>query len=210
MRLGQPMSALRDSSRALLVALVAALVTIALFMGMHLLIYRDSMELDTKPARRIVDIVMEDVQLTEHVSDELPDRPEDVPDELLAPPDPVLDQQHDLHDSALNMGLASLNPDISLQAGFAGDGEYLPIVKIAPVYPPAARSRGIEGYCIVQYIVTYSGAVRDPQVADCSHRFFERASLRASLKFKYKPRVVDGQPVEVSGVRNMFTYELED
>ncbi|MEC7960552.1 MAG: energy transducer TonB, partial [Pseudomonadota bacterium] len=38
---------------------------------------------------------------------------------------------------------------------------------------------------------------------------FERASLKAALKFKYKPRVVDGQAIEVAGVQNKFTYELE-
>ena len=37
---------------------------------------------------------------------------------------------------------------------------------------------------------------------------FEEASLRAALKFKYRPRVVDGLPVEVSGVRNQFVFEL--
>ena len=204
------MPALRAAPRLLAAAAAAALVTSGLFMAMQAMIHRDTVDFDLNPARRIADIVMEDVQITEHVSEELPERPEEVPDELAAPPDPVLDRQHELHENALNMGLGYLNPDISLQAGFSGDGEYLPIVKIAPVYPPAARSRGIEGYCIVEYVVSYSGAVRDSQVVDCSHRFFERASLRASLKFKYKPRVVDGQPVEVSGVRNMFTYELED
>jgi protein TonB len=30
------------------------------------------------------------------------------------------------------------------------------------------------------------------------------------LKFKYKPRVVDGVPVEVSGVKTRITFELED
>ena len=27
---------------------------------------------------------------------------------------------------------------------------------------------------------------------------------------KYRPRVVDGQPVEVTGVRNEFLYELDE
>ena len=193
-----------------LTVLGAALITAGLFIAMHLLIHRETVDLDLGSERRIADIIMEDRNITENISEELPERPEEVPEELLAPPDPVLDQQHEMHENVLHLGLASLNTDVSLQAGFSGDGEYLPIVKIAPVYPPAARSRGIQGYCIVQYTVTYSGAVRDPQVVDCSHRFFERASLRASLKFKYKPRVVDGEPVEVSGVRNMFTYELEE
>jgi protein TonB len=38
---------------------------------------------------------------------------------------------------------------------------------------------------------------------------FERASVKAAEKFKYKPRVVDGEAIEVAGVQNKFTYELE-
>ena len=38
---------------------------------------------------------------------------------------------------------------------------------------------------------------------------FEKASVKASLKFKYKPRVIDGEAIEVPGVQNKFTYELE-
>ncbi|MDA0651131.1 MAG: energy transducer TonB, partial [Proteobacteria bacterium] len=33
---------------------------------------------------------------------------------------------------------------------------------------------------------------------------------KASEKFKYKPRVVDGEAIEVAGVQNKFTYELEN
>ena len=83
-------------------------------------------------------------------------------------------------------------------------------MKVAPVYPRRAQSRGVEGYCIVEYTVTRSGAVRDPQPTDCQPSgYFESASVNAALKFKYKPRVVDGEPIDVAGVRNKFTYELE-
>jgi len=92
-----------------------------------------------------------------------------------------------------------------------GDGEYLPIVKVAPIYPRRAQSRGISGYCIVEYTVTTSGAIRDPRPVDCQPAgVFEDASVKASLKFKYKPRVVDGVAIEVGGVQNKFTYELEN
>ena len=92
----------------------------------------------------------------------------------------------------------------------SGDGEYLPIVKVAPIYPRRAQSRGISGYCIVEYTVTKTGSIRDPQPVDCQPSgVFESASVKASLKFKYKPRVVDGEAIEVAGVQNKFTYELE-
>jgi protein TonB len=39
---------------------------------------------------------------------------------------------------------------------------------------------------------------------------FDKASVKAAQKFKYKPRVIDGEPIEVPGVQNKFTYQLED
>ena len=58
--------------------------------------------------------------------------------------------------------------------------------------------------------MTKSGAIRDPHVVDCKPSgVFDRASVKAATKFKYKPRVVDGEAIEVAGVQNKFTYELE-
>ncbi len=105
---------------------------------------------------------------------------------------------------------ANINISIGTGTMAQGDGEYLPIVKVAPIYPRRAQTRGISGYCIVEYTVTTSGAIRDPRAVDCQPSgVFDKASVKASLKFKYKPRVVDGEPIEVAGVRNKFTYELE-
>lgn len=117
----------------------------------------------------------------------------------------------------LDMDIANLAPaanisiEISSSGMSTGDGEYLPIVKVAPIYPRRAQTRGISGYCIVEYTVTKTGAIRDPVAVDCDPSgVFERASVKAATKFKYKPRVVDGEPIEVAGVLNKFTYELEN
>ena len=92
----------------------------------------------------------------------------------------------------------------------AADGEYLPIVKIAPVYPAGAQARGIEGWCLVEFTVTTTGTTRDVKVVDADPKsIFNKTSINAALKFKYRPRVVDGEAVEVPGVRNLFRYELE-
>ena len=91
------------------------------------------------------------------------------------------------------------------------DGEFLPIMKVAPEYPRGAASRGIEGYVLLEFTVTSLGSVRDPVVVDARPPgVFERAATAASLKFKYKPRVLNGQPVDVRGVRNLIRFELEN
>ena len=90
------------------------------------------------------------------------------------------------------------------------DGDYLPIVKVAPIYPRRAQSRGIEGYVIVEFTVTKSGSVRDPFVVEAQPEgIFDRAAMDAALKFKYKPRVVDGEATEVAGVQNKISFEID-
>jgi protein TonB len=37
---------------------------------------------------------------------------------------------------------------------------------------------------------------------------FNRASVKAAQKFKYKPRVIDGVAVEVPNMHNKFTYKM--
>lgn len=95
--------------------------------------------------------------------------------------------------------------------GFKSEGDYLPIVKVAPIYPTRALQRGVEGSCVVQYTVTRLGTIANPVIVDgqCTSSLFHQPSLNAAMKFKYKPRVVNGVEMEVSGVQNKFTYKID-
>ena len=95
------------------------------------------------------------------------------------------------------------------QAAAADIRQYLPISKEAPDYPQRALDKGIEGDCTVEYSVTPQGKVETPKVVGNCHPAFIRPSLVAAATFRYKPRVVDGQPVSVSGVRNTFHYRIQ-
>ena len=89
------------------------------------------------------------------------------------------------------------------------ENDYYPIIKVAPIYPWKASQEKIEGYCIVEYMVKRSGSVYKPKVVECIPKgYFEKASLLAVKKFKYKPRVVDGKSVDVPNVQNRFTFEI--
>jgi protein TonB len=197
--------------RVLIGAGLAAVVTTGLFYLMPLLIEMADKSLDEKPAMKIADITMPDRDIEVNTKEAKPDKPDD-PEE----PPPDLDQPEiddvDINPDAINMS-PNLDGDlkIGLGAGLGGaDGEYLPIVKVAPMYPRRANSRGVEGYCTVEYTVTKSGSIKDPVAVDCQPKgYFERASVKAAQKFKYKPRVIDGEAIDVLGVQNRFTYELE-
>ena len=60
--------------------------------------------------------------------------------------------------------------------------------------------------------LTTTGTVKDVNIVEeqCTSELFYNASVQAALRFKYKPRVIDGEPVEVVGVPNMFYYELPE
>ena len=197
--------------RTLIGVCAAVPIALGLFFLMNSLIDRQ-FEQDEIKAQKVAEIVVPDKEIETNRKEELPEKVED-PDEPPPEMEP-LDFDTDLDMSTANMApTVAVNVSINASGLSSGDGEYLPIVKVAPIYPRRAQTRGISGYCIVTYTVTTTGAIRDPYVeneSDCSPKgIFERASLKAAAKFKYKPRVVDGQAIEVAGVQNKFTYELE-
>jgi len=188
--------------------LLAIPVAIGLFYIMQSLVDRDFKQEDSK-ARKIADIVVPDKVIETNLKEVLPEKIED-------PEEPPPDLEPIEFDSDVDMGVVNNAPTTGVtlklnSSGMSsGDGEYLPIVKVAPIYPRRAQTRGISGYCIVEYTVTKTGSIRDPQAVDCQPSgIFDRASVKAATKFKYKPSVVDGEPIEVAGVQNKFTYELE-
>jgi protein TonB len=142
-------------------------------------------------------------------------KPKKPPPPDAPPPQPPTPKLENLDPSAEKIAIAAVpvETDIEMSGGFSlgvGEGDYLPIVKVAPIYPARALQRGLEGYCVVQYTVTSLGTIRGPVVVEdqCTSSLFHRASVQAALKFKYKPRVIDGEAVEVPGVQNKFTYEI--
>lgn len=200
----------KSLTRIVFGALLALPVAGGLFFLMQYLIATANPDIDEEERTRLADIVMPERDIDTNVEQKKPEKIED-PEE--PPPDmDTPDMDTDVDADAVNTAPQStVEIDIASSGMGGGDGEYLPIVKVAPIYPRRAQSRGITGYCIVEYTVTRNGSIRDPQPVDCSPSgVFERASVKAAEKFKYKPRVVDGEPIEVAGVQNKFTFELEN
>ena len=122
----------------------------------------------------------------------------------------------DFEDAGAEVGIEIIAPLVdpvappTKSSGFV-EGDYLPIVKVRPTYPSRAVARGIEGYVLLEFTVTRTGAVRSPDVVEASPPgVFDRSAKQAALKFKYKPRVVNGTPIDVSGVLNRITFNLKD
>ena len=72
------------------------------------------------------------------------------------------------------------------------------------------------GYVDLSFTVTEEGTVRDPYVirSDACDEdaipSMEEAAIKAVLDFRYRPRVVDGEAVDVEGVRTRITFRLDE
>lgn len=192
---------------------LGAIVTLGVLFLMQVLIATPQAKLDESGSRHFVDFVRVEREETVQRADRRrskPAAPEAPPPQSILPRTDAIDDT----DVAVSVPVAPVDVGVDMQVQGLGlaasDGDYLPIVKIAPIYPQLAQSRGIEGYCLVEYTVTITGATRDVVVIDAEPAgVFDRASIAAAKKFKYRPRVIDGEPIEVHGVRNLFRYELE-
>lgn len=193
---------------------LGVVTTFLLLFLMHSLINKDLGEAPQIEETRIADIQMPKTEIETRYEEVKPERPE----EPQTPPPNIPEPEFDAPDAnldGLNMEAPTFDSNIAMNiGGFSGDGEYLPIVKVAPEYPSNAASRGIEGFCTVEFTVTVNGSTKDVVAIDCTTKdgkpttVFNRASIRAAQRFKYRPKVVDGVPIEVPGVRNRFVYEL--
>ena len=191
--------------------IAGVIIAFLLYWLMSVLVAKGVNALTEAPKGRIVDFVRvpDPPQLrTEQPKPEKPPKPEQAPEV------PEM-QTETVKPSGNTVDIGNMEIDSSLavdtSAGLsASDGEYLPIVKVAPQYPSRAQSRGIEGWVLLRFTVTETGAVADPEVIDAEPTgVFDNAAKKAVLRFKYKPRVIDGVAQRVPNVEHLITFELE-
>ena len=191
---------------------VGIAITLSLLFIMHLLIEHAEDAISKERTRHQLDFVRVKRNETLNVDDYTPEKPPPPPE--LPPEIPPQDMDNiDPNAPTINIAPPPLVADVNV-GGPGGmniaEGDYLPIVRVAPVYPARALSRGIEGYVDMSFTVTTAGTVKDPIVLFSTSSLFERAATRAVLKFKYKPRVVDGVPVDVPGVKTRISFQIEE
>ena len=105
--------------------------------------------------------------------------------------------------------------------------DYQPLFRMTPRYPQLMRAARREGSVVFEFTIDEDGFVRDPKIieraegrkiyrTDSVHRFdredmnFDAAALEALERFRYAPRVVDGKPVPVSGVKTRISFVFVD
>jgi protein TonB len=104
----------------------------------------------------------------------------------------------------LNLTAAVGGGPIAGKAGGPGggmfDGDLMPLQRIPPQYPRDAARAGITGWVQLEVVVNADGSVRTARVLDAKPKgMFEASAIQAVLRWKFKPKVVDGKPVEQKG-----------
>lgn len=200
------------TNRYLIAFALAVVMTLALLSGMKNLITGGNNAMTEPPRGNVLDFIRlkkEQNVTKKERKPQKPAKPKEPPPQMQPP---QMQQANPNANAMSNDFSADIQADASLAGGLSldsGDGEYLPIVKVAPVYPRRAQSRGLEGFVIVEFTVSKTGATRDAFVVKAEpEHVFDRAALDAALKFKYKPRVVDGVAMEVAGVQNKISFKL--
>ena len=192
-------------------------ITAVLFSIMVLLISLGDSGIKEDKSVKLADIVMPERQIETFMTEvDKPEKPEEQPEDI-AQPDVDLQPL-----TGLDVTIAKPKAQKINIGSFFRDGEYIPLFKVTPIYPRRAQERGTQGYALVKFTITDSGAVEDvipvegfcgdPRNPDTEFRpctMFNSASTRAALKLKYKPKVVDGKATSVEGVLHRFTFLLD-
>lgn len=191
---------------------IGVVVTLSLLFIMQLLIATGERALQDPRARAQLDFVR--IQRNENLDtdDFEPEKPPPPPE---VPPETPPQQMDNIDPNAPSINIAAPTVNANTEIGGPGgmniaEGDYLPIVRVAPVYPARALSRGLEGYVDMAFTVTPTGTVENPQILYSTSSLFDRAATQAVLKFKYKPRVVDGVPVAVPNVKTRISFKIEE
>lgn len=118
----------------------------------------------------------------------------------------------------VDRSVVRLQPELNLRGNLSGfgmaggaDTDVLPLVRIPPEYPPRALARGITGWVRVQFSISVNGTVKDAIVIAAEPpNVFDDAALASVSRWRYNPRIVNGEAVERVGVQTEIRFELTE
>ncbi|NNE57099.1 MAG: energy transducer TonB [Hellea sp.] len=196
--------------RFLIAVPVAALITILLFLFMVFLI-SDEFEADEDQPDVVVDIgaVTEDVEFERRRTKVAAAKQVNTP-----PPAPQIERQAASQPTEAIATIQGAIPKFEApkleRKDFkitVSDRDAQPLVRIPGQMPPKAEK---SGHCRMRFDVGTDGAPFNIDAYSCTDRVFERESVKATSKFKYRPKIVEGVAVNMTGVETKITYRLLD
>jgi protein TonB len=198
--------------RHLTAGFLAIGVTFGLFYLMQALILGKDMKLGESGGTMIDFVRLKKDSELETKKRKMPEKKE--PEEPPPPPDLSVAKSNK---PTQEMGDMAFAIDVDIDVGganvaiAASDTDVVPIVRVQPQYPLRASERGIEGWVEVEFTISKLGTVKNPMVLN-SHpsSIFDRAALKAIKKWKYNPKIEDGEPMERPGIKVRLKFDLSN
>lgn len=79
--------------------------------------------------------------------------------------------------------------------------------KVIPQYPPIAHEAGVQGTVVLQATISKSGTIENLRVVS-GPEMLRRAAINSVSQWRYRPYLLNGQPVEVETTVNVqFTLQ---
>jgi periplasmic protein TonB len=195
--------------RLLFGAPIAAAVTIALFLMMAALVYVEKIKLNEDGEAISINLNRKISDTKNARATEKFERPK-----LEAPPPPppaINNSDFKPELGAVAVAAPNFDAKVDLGTGFNPDRDAQPLVRIPPDYPDRCKSdKGGTETVEVEFDVTPDGQVTNAKVVSSTDTCLNRSSIRAVLRWKYQPKVVDGEAKPRFGVRTTLSYRLED
>ena len=204
---------IQNDSRFLASLLLGVAVTLVLFFIMQALIDSGDQAYRSDSDGQIMEFVRikddESLSLKDRRKPKKPEPPKEPP----PPPKMIVEKQVKPTMNKVKIDIPNIDlPTIAGGGPFLGnwagnplaEGDVLPIVRIDPQWPREALVEGIEGYVIVEVIIAAYGSVASAVVIESvPRRLFDRNVSRAVLKWKFKPRIINGVAVERRAIQRL-------
>ena len=177
-----------------LAAIGGILSTFFIFLVIYIIILPSGKGFDSVKDSSMVDFVR--LKKNDFLNERQRALPEKPPPPKKPPVTPNLDIKFPDIKTPIDLKGAMLQGSNSL----ASNSALIPLVRISPRYPREALLAGKTGFVTIRLTVDEEGKVIDAVISESRPpRIFDRAALQAVLRWKFKPRVIDGVAVQQVG-----------
>ncbi len=112
----------------------------------------------------------------------------------------------------LEIGASTAPGAEGLEGVFEGgdlDAPLMVLTRMPPLYPLRAKSRGIEGWVKVRFLVNEQGGVSDVSIVSAEPRdIFEQSVVRCVSGWRFRPGTIEGVPVK-AWAETTIRFELQ-
>lgn len=202
-------------ARLLLSLLIGAVITFFLFVLMAFLVDSDDAVSNVAKEQIVIEINSTPPESKAQTRTRVPPPPPPPPPE---PPKQQMIQEASTTDAgtigfnAPTVDVGGVNSGIGDPAGaLMRDGDATPIVRIEPKYPVQAARDGINGWVKMRFSIMPDGSVDEIEVVDAEpKRVFDREAIRALKRWKYSPKVENGQALKQTGIMVQLDFNLDN